>query len=169
MKIVPENKKLILKINTVNILNLIKNYGTISRTTIALKANLSLATVCKITNYLIETDLISEVGEGDSSVGRKPILLKINYNDYYVVGIKLSEKLITIALTNLGADVLYKKELYFDSKNSVESLIEKLTESYEKIVADSGFEKEKILGLGLGIPGHVDKMSDVCKYLLVKN
>ena len=164
MNVIPGNRELILKINTVNILNLIKNYGPVSRTTIAQKVNLSLATVCKITNYLIEADLVCEIGEGESSGGRKPVLFKINYNGYYVVGIKLSEKLISVALTNLGADILYKKELYFDSKNSIESLVEKLTESYEIIVADSGLKKEKILGLGLGIPGHVDKMSGVCRY-----
>ncbi|MBC7333144.1 MAG: ROK family transcriptional regulator, partial [Actinobacteria bacterium] len=164
MKIVAGNKELILKINTGNILNLIKNYGPVSRTTIAQKANLSLATVCKITDYLIEANLVSEVGEGESSGGRKPILLKINYNSYYVVGGKLSKNLITVALTNLGADVLYKKELYFDSNISMESLIEKLIESYEKIIAESGLEREKILGIGLGVPGHVDKMSGLCKY-----
>lgn len=164
MNVIPGNKELILKINTVNILQLIKNFGPVSRTTIAQKANLSLATVCKITDYLIEADLVCEIGEGESSGGRKPVLLKINNNGYYVVGIKLSEKLISVAITNLGADILYKKEIHFNSKNNIESLVDKLVESYEIIVADSGLKKEKILGLGLGIPGHVDKVSGVCKY-----
>lgn len=164
MKIIPGSKELILKINTTNVLNLIKNHEPISRTEIAQKANLSLATVCKITDYLIEAGLVSEVGEGESSGGRKPILLKINYDGYYVVGIKLSEKSIATALTDLEADVICKEELHFDSQHDAGLLIEKLTECYEKLVATSGVEREKILGLGLGLPGHVDRRSGVCRY-----
>jgi len=77
MTLIPGSKKLILRINKTNILNLIKDLEPISRTELSKKSKLSLATVCKIVDSLIDIGLAKEVGEGESSGGRRPILLNI--------------------------------------------------------------------------------------------
>ncbi len=85
------NRDLIRAINRSTVLNTIKTQGSISRAEIARLTGLSAATVTGITAKLIHEGLIFEKAEGDSSGGRKPILLAIDPRGGYVVGIKLME------------------------------------------------------------------------------
>jgi len=60
------NREFIRAVNRSTVLNLIKNYGPISRTDIAKLSGLSLATVSGITADLIAEDLVYEKEEGKS-------------------------------------------------------------------------------------------------------
>ena len=68
----------IKKINTKNILNIIRKKGPISRSEIAELSDLTPATISNITSELIDKKLIVEAECGDSSGGRKPIMLRIH-------------------------------------------------------------------------------------------
>ncbi|RMF39072.1 MAG: winged helix-turn-helix transcriptional regulator, partial [Chloroflexi bacterium] len=101
------NRALIRKINRNLVLNLIKSRGPISRTEIARLSGLSLATVSAITAELMKTGLVHEMGAGESTGGRRPVLLRLNHRAGFVVGVKLMEHAITSALTDLDAQVLH--------------------------------------------------------------
>ena len=95
------NRDLIRAINRSAVLNTIKNFGPISRTDIARRTGLSAATITGITTDLIEDSLVFEKEQGDSSGGRRPILLALNPRGGFVVGLKLTEENVTAALTDL--------------------------------------------------------------------
>jgi len=50
--------------------------------------------------------MVQTTGEGESSGGRRPVLLRLNAKAGYVVGLKLMENAITIALIDLDARVV---------------------------------------------------------------
>jgi glucokinase-like ROK family protein len=164
MALIPGSKKLILRINKTNILNLIKDLEPISRTELSKKSKLSLATVCKIVNSLIDIGLAKEVGEGESSGGRRPILLNINYKSFYLVGIKLSENMVTTALTDLKANLITTLEERFKIGEKVNKIVDVISQSYEHVISESEIPKEKVLGLGIGLPGHIDGKKGVVRY-----
>ena len=105
------NRDLIRAINRSAVLNTIKNYGPISRAEIARKTGLSAATITGISTELLQDNLIFEKEEGDSSGGRRPILLALNPRGGFVVGLKLTEENVTGALTDLEATVIAKQTL----------------------------------------------------------
>ena len=164
MALIPGSKELILQINTTNILNLIKDFEPISRTGLSKRSKLSLATVCKIVDSLIDIGLVKEVGEGESSGGRRPILLQINYKSFYLVGIKLSENMVTAALTDLKADLITTLEEKFKDGESVEKIVNVISQSYDHVISESDIPKEKVLGLGIGLPGHIDGKDGIVRY-----
>src|ERR1044071_2599509 len=102
------NRDLIRAINRSTILNTIKTYGVTPRAEIARNTGLSPATVTAIVAELIQENLVFEKEEGDSSGGRRPILLAINPHGGLVVGIKVMEDHAIGALTDLEATPLGK-------------------------------------------------------------
>ena len=109
------NRELIRAINRSSVLNTIRTLGPISRKEITKHTGLSAATITGITAELIEDDLVFEKETGDSSGGRRPILLALNKQSRYMIGVKLSIDHITAALTDLEATVLNKRTVQLPS------------------------------------------------------
>lgn len=64
--------------NDGQVVNIIRRYGPVSRVEIAKLTGLTPPTVTNITNKLLDLGLIMEYMIGESSGGRRPLLLKIN-------------------------------------------------------------------------------------------
>ncbi len=80
--------------------------GPISRAAIAASLHLSPATVTNITGELIGRGLLFEAREAaGGGVGRRAILLEVDYARARVAGVKVSPSSITCAVTNLNAEV----------------------------------------------------------------
>jgi len=100
------NQEMIRLNNQRLILSLIKEKRLISRAEIAKTLNLSPPSTSSNINQLLEMDLIREVGEGASIGGRKPILLELNKEYGYVIGVDMSAHRINIVLGNIYAQVV---------------------------------------------------------------
>src|SRR5512134_598096 len=105
------NRELIRAINISHVLNAIKTYGPIGRAEVARRTNLSPATVTSITARLISQKLVQVKSAGDSRGGRPPILLAINPQGGYVIGIKLTEENAVCAMTDLEAQIIAKSSI----------------------------------------------------------
>ena len=157
------NRDLIRAINRSTVLNIIKTNGAISRTEIARISGLSAATVTGISADLIDEGLIFEKAEGNSSGGRRPILLAINPRGGYVVGIKLMEDHAIAAITDLEATIIAKHSKEFRDK-SLENALNMLVESVNDLVFEVGIDQEQIFGIGIGLAGIVDARNGILHY-----
>ena len=100
------NRNLSKQINHSITLNLIKSRGPLSRTDLVRFSGLSPATISSLTGELLALDFIRESGERESMRGRPSVLLTLNAQARFVVGLKLTERSIISALTDLEANVL---------------------------------------------------------------
>lgn len=98
--------KLMKKINQQTILELINNKGPISRAEIAEITGLTPATVSNIVKDLLKMDLVRETRQGESRGGRKPILLEVNPEGAYVIGLEWGIGEIKAVLLNLNKKVI---------------------------------------------------------------
>lgn len=158
------DRDLIKEINRNIVLNLIKSRGPISRTDIARLSGLSLATVSGIAANFIESGLVREMGEGESTGGRKPVLLRLNHQAGFVVGVKLMEQTITSALTDLDAKVLYHRVTPLQARRDVQAVLEAIIVAVEATIAESMVERGRVLGIGIGMAGVVDGQAGFCRY-----
>ena len=156
------NRDLMRALNRSTVLNIIKTHGPIGRAEVARRSGLSPATVTGITADLISEDLVFEKEAGDSSGGRRPILLAINPTGGCVVGIKLTETQLIGALTDLEASVIstHARPL---STRSIDKSIDQLAQVVHNLVHASGFPKNKLLGVGIGLAGTVDAENGVLR------
>jgi predicted NBD/HSP70 family sugar kinase len=149
------NRDLIRAMNRSIVLNAIKTHGPIARAKVARQTGLSPATVTGITAELIGENLVFEKDMGDSSGGRRPILLAINPSGGYVIGIKLTETQAIGALTDLEATVIVKRTDNLHGRDP-EVIVKQLSLLVSELLHMAGLPKKKLLGVGVGLAGIVD-------------
>ncbi|EMT39860.1 Transcriptional regulator/sugar kinase [Thermoanaerobacter thermohydrosulfuricus WC1] len=156
MKLRIGNKELIKDINRSLVINEIRMNGPISRTDISKNLNLGLSTVTNIVEELENQNLVHEVGEADSTGGRKPILLEFNYNYGYIIGIKIEENNLIFALTNLKSEIIEKRVVPFKKGTNSNTVLNMVVENIEKLITKIPYNKN-LMGIGVAVSGLVDQ------------
>jgi hypothetical protein len=143
------DRDLMREINEKLLLNLVRARGPISRADLAKHTRLSPATVSQIVQVLLDAKYIEEVGEGSSSGGRRPTLLKLDPNAGFVVGLKLLESSAAVVVTDLSAGVLHFDEAPLPAGASPEQTLRAANGIIRRSIADSGVNRGRVLGIGL--------------------
>ena len=146
-----------------NILSYMLNHGDTSKVELAKQLNLSMPTVLSNVNELMETGLVTEKGELESTGGRKAVLIGLKKDYRYAIGVDITAHHLGIVLVDLCGEVLKQQRIRmkFDAELSYYmQLAEELKKIYD-IQADSG----KILGVGISLPGIINQKEK----LLVKS
>jgi predicted NBD/HSP70 family sugar kinase len=158
------NKELIREINRFNILNAIRNAGAISRVEIAELTGQSRALVTNITAHLMAENLIyiKEI-QVRSDRGRKREMLAINPKAAYVVGVKLSTYRVSVAVTDMQADVKSSVIVPVHAQErSVGFVTDLIEDGIRHCVRNIGLTLKGISGIGIGLPGFIDSRSGQC-------
>ncbi|MEI7883894.1 MAG: ROK family protein [Clostridia bacterium] len=155
MRIDAGNSRYIKKLNRLNVLGLIRRSRVISRAAIAKESRLTATTVAEITKTLLEQELILEDGASESTGGRPSVNLVINPNARYAVGCDFESDNVTTTILNfLGEQVALMRKRY--ELSEAQDILEAIASSINEIIASCDIPKEKILGVGISIPGLVD-------------
>ncbi len=162
------DRDLIKQINQFNILNTIRVEKSISRVELAQITGQSRASVTNITARLIENNLIYEKEVKDSKQrGRKRIMLALNADAAYVVGIKVSASMISCAVTDMQADIRSSVDLPVRTSNKpVEFVADLIEEGVSYCISQAGLTPAMISGIGTGIPGLIDRKKGINHWTL---
>ena len=150
--------------NRMQVLKILKQNGPTSRIDIASILELTRAAVTIITNEMIEQGIIHEIGEYKHTTekaprGRKKILIDINHNYKFVVGVTIEEDIVSVGLSTLAGAVLDKRNVGLTSDLDFEPIFEYVKKSVLEILEDNCLDKTNILGIGIGIfPTMHDKL-----------
>lgn len=150
------NKSLIKDINTTAILQLVRERGPISRAEIAKVTKLNPATVSNNIVNLMELGIVREIGIGSSSGGRKPMMIQLNQDAYYVIGVDMGTTDVSTGITDLEGRILWRATLPFGNRTNPEEVLQVIKESIHRVLEVSGVQHDKLLGIGMGIHGLVD-------------
>lgn len=153
--IVPGSFQLMKKINTGLVFDTIRLKGPISRAEISKIIKVTPATVTNITAELIRKNIIIESELGKSSGGRKPILLKINAEDHFLVGVQLGSYEIKAALIDLESKIIDTENEKICRNENTKSISEKIINTIRAIISRNKIVKHKIVGIGVGAHGIV--------------
>lgn len=140
------------QVNMSAVLEIMRKHSPISRTEIAEQLNVSLPTVMRIIDTLIEEDLVRPAGGVRTSGGRPRTLLEFNVSAHAIIGIDLRGSHMYGALVNIGGQVL--DELYMDRSGATgEVAFEKLCQLIEHLRKSSKLGHATVRGIGVGAPG----------------
>jgi glucokinase-like ROK family protein len=156
--------QLMKSMNRALILNTIRSEGPISRADIAKTTKLTPPTVTNIVGELLKTGLIKESDTGVSKGGRRPIMLTVNWPSRNVIGVDIGVNKIRVVLTDLNANILYKTVAKMPVPVTEEKLLETLKKSIHRLITQSGADKERLIGIGVGMHGMVDSEQGVSLY-----
>jgi len=159
--------ELMRAINRFHVMDAIRRFGPVSRVEISQLTELSATTVSAITAALLDDRLIVPLQVGavrDAGPGRPRVMLKLNPDAAYVVGVKLAPDQIMVAVTNFCADILSSLALPIRIDRQTASVIADLVEDgVRRCVSDAGLDMAAISGVCVGLPGVVERAAGVCR------
>jgi len=154
-------------INRFKVFYTIRDKQPISRTEIAKDTGLSPAAISGITNELIEQKLLLEKETGKSEGGRRPVLLALNPDGAYTIGVFISVRRITVVIINLLANIVSEHSMVHDEKDtSPEAVTDQIVQAVHHCMWKTNLTKSQISGIGVAIPGLVRQPDSMIKFAL---
>jgi glucokinase-like ROK family protein len=140
------------EINRSAILEIIRRESPISRSAIAERLNVSLPTVMRIVDELIEEGFVRLQGSTEWSGGRRRPLLEFNAESFVVVGVDMGGTKFYGAISDLGGNILDEIDMGRHGKSS-EGNYERLIELIDTLLASPKLGERRVRGIGVGAPG----------------
>lgn len=140
--------------NKIAILSYLNKNGESSRKKIAEGLKLTTATLTILTNELIEEGTVRELGAlTEGKVGRKQILIDIDKNSRFTIGIEISRSNIYYNLINLKTEIVESMAWKY-SKYFLEKQLKEILEYIDETTRD---KRAILLGVGISIYGSLDE------------
>ncbi|WP_400242744.1 ROK family protein [Niallia sp. JL1B1071] len=154
------NQQLVKKENKSLCLYLIKNNAPISRAEIAQQTGLTKGTVSSLVSELIDEQLIYESGHGESSGGRRPVMLLLNQHAGFSIGIDLGVNYILGILTDLQGKISYRiNEKYVNL--TFEDTLKIIKNIITTLMNNAPESPYGVIGIGIGAPGIINMEGDI--------
>lgn len=138
------------------VLRMIWRERAISRAEIARRANLSRSTVSEVVEALLPTGLVAEGGHGESSGGRRPIMLHFQDDACCILGAEMGASHLAVALINLRGQVLDWELCDHPVRTDPEGTRARLTEMCDQALETWKGGASQLVGIGVGVPSPVD-------------
>ena len=146
------------KSNRTRILEYIFRNAPVSRATIAEQTDITPATVTTTIAELINEQIIVNLGEveqSDNTPGRKRVLIDLNPNYGYAIGIEFNEKYVSFCITNLKGKVI-SESIFSTTYHEISNITEFIIENVEILMQKNEDIKDKLVGIGIGVPGKIN-------------
>lgn len=146
-------------INRQIVLNYVREREPISRAAIARQANLQRSTVSAIVDALTAEGLVEEVGEGESTGGRRPTMLRLRTAGAIAIGVAINPDVTTVACSDLVGRVLAQRQ--FPTDVDYDKTFGQALEAIQELKLKGG----SIESIGVSLPGLVDPSTGVAIYV----
>lgn len=141
--------------NSLNIrivIEAIRLYGPVSRGDVARKTRLTAQTVTNITKKLMQGNLIIEGDRVQEGRGAPSILLNLNKDAAFSIGIDLDKDHLTGVLIDLDGNMRQRiaKNVKFPKSEEAMDMMETMV---NELISLEKVPRDKIWGIGVGLPG----------------
>ena len=124
-----------------------------------IKTSLPLTT--KMVNELIKDNDIVETGYAPSTGGRRPQMYSLRPDRMYTMAVAMDQLFTRIAIMDMHRGYVTKTEKFELNVARNPRALETLTEKIEEHIHRSGIKKDKLAGIGIGMPGFVDSKKGI--------
>lgn len=129
----------------------------------------SIPFIAKVLGELIEEGSIVESGLAHSTGGRRPQMYRLQKDIMYVVSVAMDQLITRIALVDMNKSFVGEVKRYdLVLANNIAAL-EELTDYISTFIDESKADKNKIAGIGIGMPGFVDVKKGINHSFLKNN
>lgn len=154
------DQALVKKINKSIVLDTIRRHNPLSRIQISEKTGLNKATVSNLVLELLENHLVQEIGPGESSGGRKPLMLLFHRNAGHAIGMELSVTHLKGVLTDLEDHVLAEYSVQL-KQHDIPFVFDEMKTAIQYLIQQAPSSPHGIVGIGIGVPGMVDEVGTI--------
>ena len=151
-----DNKNSLLK---KNILYLCIERGEHSIASISEAIGSSVPTATKLIGELMDEGFMIDLGKSGTSGGRRPSIYGLNPDAGYFVGLNVRNRHVSVAVTDFkGGPISFHDDIPFVMEPNEES-VSRIAASIREYIDRQGINWNKIMGLGLSLPGRVNPVT----------
>lgn len=144
------------------LLNALYFGGERSRQDLSAATGLSQASVSNVMRELLDDGIVMEVGSVGSDGGRPRVLLRVNPDYGYVIGVDVGETRVRVELFDLAMTERAKADYPLDPRrHDATAVVSRILSGIDAVLGESGIQPGSILGVGVGVPGVVQQQPDV--------
>jgi predicted NBD/HSP70 family sugar kinase len=137
------------------------------RVDLAKEISVSTTTITNLMDELIDQGIVWEEVNGEvggRQVGRPKSALYLQKNACYAVGIHIGGRKYRIGIVNLRNEIIHSSIGEYEFSISWKVLLEEICQRLVMMLEESKIDRNKIIGIGIGVPGLVDFRTGVIGY-----
>jgi len=142
------------------LLRLLWQHQVISRADLARLTGMSRPSISAIVAEHLELGLISEIGHGESSGGRRPILLRFEDDAHLIAGLDFGASHISLMLSNLRGQEVEWLSAPAQTLEFPEQSIQLAMELLKEGITLARKRGRRVIGLGIGVPSPIYSSGD---------
>lgn len=148
---------LIRQTNAEILLRLLRESGPCSKADLVRSSGLSAPSVTNVVATLISTGLVEAIGEGDSTGGRPPDILRFKANHGCVAGVEITRNVIRFLLADLNGRQLAQSETVIEkSKSTPPQICQQIANEVWKLLRKRRLSRSQLFSLTVGVPAIVN-------------
>jgi len=150
----PGSQSSLHRANLERVVRAVRLAGSLTQAEIARSTGLSAATVSNIVRELRDNGTVQVTPT--SSGGRRARSVALSGDAGIVVGVDFGHSHLRVAVGNLAHQVLAEQSEPIDVDASASQGFDRAEQLVARLVESTGIGPEKVLGVGLGVPGPID-------------
>lgn len=147
--------------NLALVLSILEQAGSLSRADLMRRTGLSRSTVSSLVVQLLEEGvLVERLDRGTpykGRSGRPPILLELATLTGVVAGVDVGHRHVRVALARPDSTIVAERSVVLDVDDSPQESMDAVAALLGELLEGTGHGYEDVRGVGLGIPGPVDR------------
>lgn len=144
-----------------NILKRVRASNGVSRVDLARNLGLAPSTAGIYVERLIKEGYLEESDKAERETGRPPMMLRLNPERGEFVGVDFEARNIMAVAVDFSDRPLRNAHLRIADSDSVEQVTRKIEQAVRKVMPE---DENRLLAIGLGVPGLVDSVKGVALY-----
>ncbi|MDW7695134.1 ROK family transcriptional regulator [Flammeovirgaceae bacterium SG7u.111] len=130
--------------------------GVRANSYMAKKLGVSIPTIQTLLNELIEEEIITDFGPGESNGGRRPNMYGLAADSFYTLGIDIGRYSSKFAVyDHKNENISGLQDLQIELTEDI-AFVDKIYAYASKVIADTGIAYKKLIGIGINMPGLID-------------
>jgi glucokinase-like ROK family protein len=150
----PGSQSSLHRANLERVVRAVRMAGSLTQAEIARTTGLSAATVSNIVRELKESGTVQVTPT--SAGGRRARAVSLSGDAGAVVGVDFGHSHLRVAVGNLAHQVLAEEAEPIDVDASAAEGFDRAEQLVHRLIASTGIAREKLIGVGLGVPGPID-------------
>jgi len=148
---------LLRQTNAQLLLKLLRASGSCSKADLVRASGLSAPTVTNVVAHLSSAGLVEPVGEGDSTGGRPPDLIRFRAERGCVVGAEIGQDFVRLLLSDLDGQELGRSKTTLSRRMSKPPLVcAQIAKEVRSLLRRHKRAEQQLLGLVIGVPAIVN-------------
>lgn len=148
---------LLRQTNAQLLLKLLRSGGPCSKADLVRASGLSAPTVTNVIAHLASAGVVELLGEGDSTGGRPPDILRFRAERGCVVAVEIAHRFVCLLLTDLDGSELDRAEIALPwSESSPAEVCSLVAREVRRLTRRHGHADTQLLGMVVGVPSIVN-------------